>query len=133
MRPPHEVVVRKEHGNGRFQVGQLLAESKGKPRKSFHYGSNRQVMALDVTGAYRPLFALPYAEYPLALGPDHFRRSVAARLIVVSVILDDLAILGGRPEGEVNSLGIGCKAVCADLRDSDKGRSCLGPERPPCA
>ena len=55
-----------------------------------------------------------------------FPAAVAAGLIGVAVILDDLAVLGIGAESQVNGLGVGREAVCADLGDMDEAAGLVG-------
>lgn len=64
-----------------------------------------RVHALRVARAYR--LERDVTEYLPPFRADHFRGTVALRLIGVAVVLDDPAISAVRAEREVNSLGIG--------------------------
>lgn len=82
---------------GHFQVLEFLGEPQGQPGEALHERADRQVVSLDVAGAYRVLFVFPYPEDAPPLGSDHFRRLVDD--VGVAVFLYD------RPELNVGAEG----------------------------
>ena len=110
--------------NAASRLRSFLREAEGQPVEPLEEKPLGAVQAFDVAGAYRPLLALAYPAYAVALGPDHFGRGVDHR--GVAVLLDDRAVLGVGAESQVNRLGVGGKAIGRDLDDRSVAARLVG-------
>ncbi len=109
---PAEVVIGDVQRGRSGQVLDFLGEAEREPREPLHKRADRQIVAFNMAGHYRP--QIPYAAYVGPARVHHIRWSVATDF-GIDVILDENAMPSRLTERFADRGLIRRKAVRADL------------------